>query len=173
MATTRSTGSRRRGGSGGTAPLEDAASGASDAVKRAAAVLEKELAAGVSGFQRLGTQFATERHVDQAAFDEVLGRLRTNAREFVSVAANRVGDLRSEDVQELASQFSTHAQDLLDTVINMVSVAPDLLNRIMASGGQSPTAGAAAATPAPAAKRPARKAAARKAPARKAPARKT
>jgi hypothetical protein len=135
VANTRSRGSRQT--ARGTAPLEDAASDASEAVRQAASVLEKELAAGVSGFQRLGAHLVKERRVDQAAFDDVLNRLRANAHEFVGVAANRVGDLRSEDVQELATEFSTHAQDLLDTVINMISVAPDLLNRVMA-GSQRP-----------------------------------
>jgi hypothetical protein len=120
-------------------PLEGPASDASEAVRQAASVLEKELAAGVSGFQRLGARVVKERRVDQEAFDEVLGRLRLNAKEFVGVAANRVGDLRSEDVQELAQQFSTHAQDLLDTVISMVSIAPDMLNRVMAGSQSAPT----------------------------------
>jgi hypothetical protein len=130
-------------------------------VRQAAAVLEKELAAGVSGFQRLGAGIARERRVDQEAFDEVLGRLRANAKEFVGVAANRVGDLRSEDVQELADQFSTHAQDLLDTVISMVSIAPDMLNRVMAGGQRSADQPAPrrASGSAKAAKRPAKRAA--------------
>jgi hypothetical protein len=135
VADTRSTGSRRSARA--DTPLEGPASDASEAVRQAASVLERELAAGVSGFQRLGAQIAEEHRVDQEAFDEVLGRLRANAKEFVGVAASRVGDLRSEDVQELATQFSTHAQDLLDTVISMVSIAPDMLNRVMA-GSRAP-----------------------------------
>ncbi len=158
MPDTKSTGSRRRARA--DSPLEGPASDASEAVRQAASVLEKELAAGVSGFQRLGAQIAKERHVDQEAFDEVLGRLRANAKEFVGVAANRVGDLRSEDVQELATQFSTHAQDLLDTVISMVSIAPDMLNRVMAgsqpSADQPPPRRATRSAKAPA-KRPAKR----------------
>jgi hypothetical protein len=132
-------------------PLEGPVSDASEAVRQAASVLQKELAAGVSGFQRLGAGIAKERRVDQEAFDEVLNRLRANAKEFVAVAANRMGDLRSEDVQELANQFSVHAQDLLDTVISMVSIAPDMLNRMIAgSRADAPPAraraGAKAAT---------------------------
>jgi hypothetical protein len=169
VADTRSTGSRRSARA--DTPLEGPASDASEAVRQAASVLERELAAGVSGFQRLGAQIAEEHRVDQEAFDEVLGRLRANAKEFVGVAANRVGDLRSEDVQELATQFSTHAQDLLDTVISMVSIAPDMLNRVIA-GSRAPAdqpvprrasgaakAGKAATSAKRPAKRPAKRAA--------------
>jgi hypothetical protein len=168
VANTRSTRSRR---ARADAPLEDAASGASEAVRQAAAVLEKELASGVNGVQRLGAHLTEEHRVDQEAFDEVLARLRANTHEFVGVAANRVGDLRADDVQDLAAQFSTHAQDLLDAVINMVSVAPDMLNRVIAAGQQGdPPRAAAASRPAAkagGAKRPARKAPAKKAPAKK------
>ena len=173
MPNTRSTRTRR---ARADAPLEDAASGASEAVRQAAAVLEKELAAGVSGVQRLGAHLTKERRVDQEAFDEVLARLRANAHEFVGVAANRVGDLRADDVQELAAQFSTHAQDLLDTVINMVSVAPDMLNRVISAGQETdipPKPVVASAPPAKAAARPraaagaARRPAAKRAPAKK------
>jgi hypothetical protein len=106
----------------------------------------------------------------------VLARLRANAHEFVGVAANRVGDLRADDVQELAAQFSTHAQDLLDTVINMVSVAPDMLNRVISAGQETdipPKPVVASAPPAKAAARPraaagaARRPAAKRAPAKK------
>lgn len=174
MANTRSTRARRRPARA-DAPLEDAASGASEAVRQAAAVLEQELAAGVSGVQRLGAHLTRERRVDQEAFDEVLARLRANAHEFVGVAANRVGDLRADDVQELAAQFSTHAQDLLDTVISMVSVAPDLLNRVMTAGqqtGDPPRAAAAPAAGAEAGPRPRAKAAGAKRPAKRPPAKK-
>jgi hypothetical protein len=109
---------------------------------------------------------AKERRVDQEAFNDVLSRLRDNAHEFVNVASSRVGELQGDDIQELSKQFSAHAQDLLDTVINMVSVAPDLINRLVAGRDTQGPNDPSQPEPGPratkaAAKAPARKAAAR------------
>lgn len=149
--------------------LEGAAANASNAVRQAAAVLEKELAAGLTGVQRLEQRFEKDHRIDQAAFDEVLQSLRTNAHEFVDVASNRMSELRAGDVQELAQQFTTHAQDLLDSVISLLAIGPDIVNRLVSRAeealGDAPTESkteAKRATKATATKRPATKRAATK-----------
>lgn len=114
--------------------LEDPARSASEAVRRAAAVLEGELASSMSGLHRLREAVTEERRIDQEAFDDVLRRLKANGRELIEVSANRIGDLRQDDVQELAAQFSSHAQDLFDTTVSLVTMVPDILNRLAARG---------------------------------------
>jgi hypothetical protein len=110
--------------------LEGAADNASTAVRQAATVLEKELSAGLAGVQKIERRFTKERRVDQKEFDEVLERFRTNAHEFIDVAAGRMTDLRSPDVQDLSQRLTTDAHDLFDTVLNLVGMAPDIVNRL-------------------------------------------
>jgi hypothetical protein len=126
--------------------FENAARDASEAVRRAAAVLEEELQSGLSVLRRLQEGISENRRVDQEAFDEVLKRLRANGREFIEVASNRIGDLRADDVQELTAQFSSHAQDLFDTTVSLMTIVPDIINRL-AKRGEEATEGHDAPTP--------------------------
>ena len=98
--------------------------------------------------------------------------LRRNAHEFVNVASNRMTELQSDDVRELANQFTTQAQDLLDTVINLVATAPDILNRLVARIDGAGTKAEPTAARAAAKRAPAKKTATKRVPAKKAPAKK-
>ena len=124
MATTRSRPAAKPTG------FEGAAAGMSKTVRQAADVLEKELGATLTGVQRLDERFRQDHQVDQKAFDDVLTSLRSVAHEFVSAASNRMADLRDDDVQDLSERFTTHAQDLLDAVIDLLAVGPDIVNRL-------------------------------------------
>jgi hypothetical protein len=112
--------------------LGSAAEGASKAVRQAATVLEGELASGLSGVRRIEARFSSERRVEPKEFDEVLQRLRVNVHEFIDLAAGRIADLRSDEVQNLSKRLTTDAHDLFDTMINLVGLAPDVINRLAA-----------------------------------------
>lgn len=112
--------------------LGDAAADASSAARQAASVLESELAAGLAGVRQLEARFTKEGRVDQKEFDAVLQRLRVNAHEFIDVAAARMADLRSSDVEDLSQRLTADAHDFFDIVINMLQVAPDVVNRLVA-----------------------------------------
>lgn len=112
--------------------FEEAARTASEAVRRAASVLEEELASSLSGVHRLQERLIEERRVDQEAFDDVVRRLKSNGREFIDAAAGRIDDLRADDVKELTEQFTSQAQDLFDTTVSLMTLVPDLVNRLMA-----------------------------------------
>ncbi|MGZ4767902.1 MAG: hypothetical protein ACXVLX_04540 [Ilumatobacteraceae bacterium] len=126
--------------------LEGAAAGMSKTVRQAADVLEKELGATLTGVQRLDERFRQDRQVDQKAFDDVLTSLRSIAHEFVSAASNRMADLRDDDVQDLSERFTTHAQDLLDAVIDLLAVGPDIVNRLTSATAKQTTNTRTAAT---------------------------
>jgi hypothetical protein len=112
--------------------LEGAAADGSAAVRQAASVLERELAAGLAGVRRLGTRFSEERRVDQAEFEDVLERFRTNAHELIDAASARVTELGSEDVQDLSRRLTRDAHDLFDTFADLFRLAPDMINRVAA-----------------------------------------
>jgi hypothetical protein len=129
---------------------------ASKAVWQAASVLESELASGLAGVRKLETRFTGEHHVDQKEFDNVLEQLRSSAHEFIDVAASRMGDVRSAESHELTQRLAADGHDLSDMMINLLGMAPDIVNRLVAR--------AEAAAPAPDARK---RAAAKKTPAQK------
>lgn len=110
--------------------LEGAAQAASNAVRQAAAVLEGELASGLVGIRRMQERFTGDRHVDQSEFNAVLEQLRTNAHDLIALAAGRVADLRSDDVQDLSQRFTADAHEVVDTLTGLVGLAPDIINRL-------------------------------------------
>jgi hypothetical protein len=130
--------------------LQDLGKSGTATVRQAASVLEEELAAGVAGVRKVEQRFTKERRVDQAEFSVVLDRFRANAHEFIDVAAGRVEDLRSDEVQELSHRLTQDAHDLFDSMINLVGLAPDVVNRLttaadLVKGGQKAGSGRAAA----------------------------
>jgi hypothetical protein len=121
---------RRRQAKRKSPRLEAAADDASTAVRQAATVLESELSSGLAGVRKIQQRFTKERRVDQKEFDEVLERFRGNAHELIDVAAGRMADLRAPDVQDLSQRLTADAHDLFDTVLNLVGMAPDIVNRL-------------------------------------------
>ena len=112
--------------------LDDAAQNASRAVRQAASVLETELATGLAGVRKVETRFTKERRVEQKDFDEILEQARKTTHQLIDVASGRVADLRSEEFQDLSSRLTSDARNLFDTMINMVGIAPDVINRLAA-----------------------------------------
>jgi hypothetical protein len=110
--------------------LEGAAQDASAAVTQAATVLESELSSSLAGLRKIQQRFTKERRVDQKEFDAVLERFRANAHELIDVTAGRMADLRSDDVQDLSQRLTADAHDLFDTMLNLVGMAPDIVNRL-------------------------------------------
>jgi hypothetical protein len=133
----RTAGSSRKDGSRNAQSLEGAAASASAAVREAASVLERELAAGLAGVRRVETRFTQERRVDPGEFDEVLERFRSNAHELIDVASARVTELGSDDVADLSKRLTRDAHDLFDVALDMFKLAPDAINRLVAKGEQA------------------------------------
>lgn len=129
MAENKSARRPRRSGGG---RLTTSGAEVSAAVRKAAKVLENELQSSLAGVRRLESRFTEDRRVDEKAFDEVLQRFRSNAHAFIDIAASRVADLRSDDVQDLSRRLTADAHELFDTMISMVGMAPDVINRIAA-----------------------------------------
>jgi hypothetical protein len=126
---------RKNGGRDGQS-LEGAAASASAAVRQAASVLERELAAGLAGVRKVETRFTKERRVDPGEFDAVLERFRSNAHELIDVTSARVVELGSDDVADLSKRLTRDAHDLFDVALDMFKLAPDAINRLVAKGEQ-------------------------------------
>jgi hypothetical protein len=116
--------------------IEGAAASASAAVRQAASVLERELAAGLAGLRKVEVRFTEERRVDPAEFDQVVERFRSNAHELIDVASARISELGSDDVVDLSKRLTRDAHDLFDVALDLVRMAPDAINRLAAKGEQ-------------------------------------
>jgi len=125
--------------------LKVAAEQTSTAVREAASVLESELATGLAGVRKIERRFTEERRVNQAEFDDVLERFRTDIHEFIDVGSARIADLQSPDANDLSQRFTADAHHLFDTMVNMLGMAPEIVDRLVAR--------ADSAAPVPAAKK--------------------
>ena len=122
--------SKRAASSKSQSQLADASGSAASAVQQATAVLEEQLAAGVTGARKVVAGLAQSGQIDESAFDEVVERLRSSAHDVIGVAAGRVQDLKTDEVQDLAVRFAADAHTMLDAVIDLVAAAPVVLNRL-------------------------------------------
>ncbi|MDQ4069482.1 MAG: hypothetical protein M3203_08470 [Actinomycetota bacterium] len=67
-------------------------------------------------------------------FDEVLTRLRDNGRELMDAASSRIAELRKRDVQEVGHQLTAQARELFDSAVNLLTMVPDIINRLGGRG---------------------------------------
>jgi hypothetical protein len=113
------------------------AADASAVVLEAASVLETELASSLAGVRKLEARFSDEHRVDQKEFDELRERLRTSAHEFIDAAAGRMADLRTSEAQDLTKRLASDGHALFDTMINLLGLAPDIVNRLAAQAEEA------------------------------------
>jgi hypothetical protein len=117
--------------------LDEATETASTAVRQAADVLEEQLSAGLVGVRKVTAGFAENQHVDQDAFNEVIERLRSSAHEVLDAAFGRVSDLGAQDARNLTERFARDAHSVFDAVIDVATVAPSIVNRLVARPEQA------------------------------------
>lgn len=100
-------------------------------ILQAASVLQRELAAGLAAAQRAEERFRSERRLDPADFEETLSRFRSSGHEAVDMARARFDALKSKETDELVQRFLKDAHAALDTLMNLVDLAPELANRLL------------------------------------------
>ncbi|QGN48223.1 hypothetical protein ACN26Y_19275 [Micromonospora sp. WMMD558] len=122
--------------------FEKVAEQTSETVTHAASVLEEELAAGMASARRLEERLSANRRVDPEAFDELVGRVRTDGHALIDTV---VGQLKTSDDQrgEVIRRYTSDAHDALDTVLNLARLLPDMANgladRLTPPARQDPT----------------------------------
>ena len=111
--------------------LRSAGEQASSAVLQAADVLESELSGGIEEARRLQSKFTEKRRLEPGDLDEVATRVRRSAHDLIDVLTERFHDLGAQDVQDLAGRFGKDAHSVLDGVMDLVDVVPDVVNRLV------------------------------------------
>jgi hypothetical protein len=104
---------------------------AAQVVRQAASILERELAAGIAGTAKVQGAFSETNRIDPDEFRGVVERVRTDLHELISLAVNRVSELRTDEVHDLAQRLAEDAHAVLDTGMNLVNLAPDAANRVI------------------------------------------
>ena len=122
--------------------LRNAGEQASAAVIQAAQVLESELAGGIEEGRSLQAKFTERRRLEPDDLDELAKRVRRSGHDLIDVLTERVHDMGAQDVQDLAGRFGRDAHSVLDGVIDLVSVVPDVVNRLMERVDRTPPDGA-------------------------------
>lgn len=122
---------------------------ASEVVKQAAAILQKELtdSSGMAG--EMQKKFATTRRVDHGEFKVLADRVRKDVHDLIAIASEMFSELRTEEVQSLVDRIATDAHDVVDTTMNLVEHTPEAATRFALLGFTTPQPSGDAPTPEP------------------------
>jgi hypothetical protein len=103
---------------------------ATDVIEQAAGVLESEVAGGIADAQRLQRTLVDTKRMDPAAFDDVVTRVRTDGHGLIDMLSERLSTDGTDTRVDLVRRYTTDAHDVLDTLLNLATMAPDLVNRL-------------------------------------------
>jgi hypothetical protein len=110
--------------------LEEAGDEASKAVRRAADVLEREVSAGLDESRRMERVALDNRRLDPEQLRQVADRFRRNAHDLIDMVGNRVVEMTGDDTRDLSRRLSGDAHSLLDALVDLAEVAPDVVNSL-------------------------------------------
>ncbi|MEV7026870.1 hypothetical protein [Kitasatospora sp. NPDC093558] len=99
------------------------------AVTEAAAVLERELAAGLADAKAAGERLADEHRVDQEEFGRLVRRVSDNTHELIDAVSARVLGNTAGDAAEHTRKIAASAHDIVDLLLNLSRLAPGLVNQ--------------------------------------------
>ncbi|WP_328958512.1 hypothetical protein [Kitasatospora purpeofusca] len=101
----------------------------SRAVMEAAAVLERELSAGLTDAKAATARLTGEHRVDQDEFDRLVGRVSENTHQLIEAVSERVLANTTGELSEQAQRLAANAHDVLDLLLGLSSLAPGLANQ--------------------------------------------
>ncbi|MGW2250572.1 hypothetical protein ACWCXH_10260 [Kitasatospora sp. NPDC001660] len=99
------------------------------AVMEAAAVLERELAAGLTDAKAAGARLADEHRVDHEEFGRLVRRVSENTHELIDAVSARVLGDTAGDAAEHTRRIAASAHDIVDLLVSLGSLAPGLANQ--------------------------------------------
>ncbi|MFD7417334.1 hypothetical protein [Kitasatospora purpeofusca] len=96
----------------------------SRAVMEAAAVLERELSAGIADAKAATARLTGEHRVDQEEFDRLVGRVSENTHQLIEAVSERVLANTTGEVSEQAQRLAANAHWVLAGVLGVSPRAP-------------------------------------------------
>lgn len=125
---------------------QQVASAASDAVKQAASILEKELSDSAALASAMQQKFSNTRHVDRGDFKVLADRVRQDVHDLIAIAGEMFTELHTDEVQSLVTRIATDAHNVVDTTMNLVENTPDAATRFAELGFTTPPPAPASAS---------------------------
>ncbi len=111
--------------------LREFGASTSDMIQKAAVILEEEVAAGLLAAKEVERSMRESGEVRSDSFDDIVVRLRKDAHDVVNIIGEQVDQMRSEEFDELSHRFQRDAHEAVDVLLNVVTNAPTILNRLL------------------------------------------
>ena len=113
--------------------LREFGTSTSDMIRKAAVILEEEVASGILAAQEVERSMRESGDVRSDTFDDIMVRLRRDAHDIVNIIGEQVDQMRSEEMGELSQRLQKDAHEVVDLFLNVVTNAPDMINRLLKS----------------------------------------
>jgi uncharacterized iron-regulated protein len=111
--------------------LREFGASTSDMIQKAAVILEEEVAAGLQAAKEVEQSMRQSGEVRSESFDDLVVRLRKDAHDVVNIIGEQVDQMRSEEIDELSGRFQKDAHEAVDVLLNVVTNAPNIINRLL------------------------------------------
>lgn len=103
----------------------------SDMIQKAAVILEEEVAVGLLAAREVERSMRETGELRAESFDDILVRLRRDAHDVVNIIGEQVDQMRSAEFDELSGRFQKDAHEAVDVLLNAVTHAPGIINRLL------------------------------------------
>jgi uncharacterized iron-regulated protein len=111
--------------------LREFGASTSDMIQKAAVILEEEVAAGLQAAKEVEQSMRQSGEVRSESFDDIVVRLRKDAHDVVNIVGEQVDQMRSEEFDDLSRRFQKDAHEAVDVLLNVVTNAPSIINRLL------------------------------------------
>lgn len=118
--------------------MEDVSKSTAQIVKDAAALLDKELAAGIVAANQAQRRFRKEGRIDPADFNQALQRFQANAHEVIRLLNERVKDMRSNENFAPLQGLMDRSHDVVDLAVELVTSSAEIADRLANSPAFKP-----------------------------------
>src|SRR5215469_17628471 len=107
--------------------FEDVSKSSAQIVKDAAALLDEELAAGITAAKQVQQRFRKEGRIDPSDFSDALQRFQANAHEVIALLNDRLDEMRSQENFELVQKLVERSHDL---AVELVNSSAEIANQL-------------------------------------------
>lgn len=111
--------------------LREFGASTSDMIQKAAVILEEEVAAGLQAAKEVEQSMRQSGEVRSESFDDIVARLRKDAHDVVNIIGEQANQMRSEEFDDLSRRFQKDAHEAVDVLLNVVTSAPNIINRLL------------------------------------------
>jgi hypothetical protein len=110
--------------------LEEVSKSTAQIVKDAAALLDEELAAGITAAKQVQQRFRKEGRIDPADFGDALQRFQADAHEVIALLNDRLNEMRSDENYQVVKKLVDRSHDLVDVAVELVNGSAEIANQL-------------------------------------------